>query len=430
MAMGPSMRAPRPPSSAVGAASSLWRQTQDEAEAHGKEDGSSSPSGAIGAANKSWRRTIAQAEACGVAAERIAELHATLEGGEGGALVLHPAFLRCCLRARRYDVPRAKSLALNYVAFRKQSRWHAEGGSPRRSLTVCASALERELRSGFNLLLPGTDAYGHAVITQRMSLLAAALSPRNSPRGKGKGKGRKGGGSGGSGDEGSGGDESSGSSEEGYGGVDGAPNVESLQRAGYYLVHRTLQLEAAQTRGVALLLDFGQIRWSTFRRIGYADVRRGVRMLQDCFPLRLAVIYVLHPPSWISAVLSLLAPFLKRDSFQQKLFLLSSVAGDEPTSLHAHIPPTALPAGVADWEGSLPLDWDATVDAWMAEEAARERGETSSEGMAPAAASFDPADLLTMGEEHGEGGSSAGAGESEGDGQVDMRVVEVIEDFY
>lgn len=71
-----------------------------------------------------------------------------------------PGFVRCCLRAKKYEVGRALQLATNYAHFRARTGW--SGASVR------AAALRRELRSGLNLLLPYPDAEGNVVLTQTM----------------------------------------------------------------------------------------------------------------------------------------------------------------------------------------------------------------------------------------------------------------------
>ena len=71
-----------------------------------------------------------------------------------------PGFVRCCLRAKKYEVGRALQLATNYAHFRADTGW---GGA-----SVRAAALRRELRSGLNLLLPYPDAEGNVVLTQTM----------------------------------------------------------------------------------------------------------------------------------------------------------------------------------------------------------------------------------------------------------------------
>ena len=283
-----------------------------------------------------WRTLVASAEeADGAATEKLATLHAALASMPNASphLLLDVNFLRCCLRAKAYDVAKAKQLAINYFTFRKRVAW-ADDASPT-SRPVRASSVERELRTGFNLLLPGRDAYGHVVLTQRMELLSSTA---------------------------------------------GGPTVESQQRAGYYLLHRVLQRTVAQTAGIALVLDFRGFSWRAFARIGLGDMQRGVAMLQDCFPARLGVIYVLHPPTWLRNVVALLRPFLRSDSLQQKFVLCA-----DAEALHEHVPAAMLPAGVEKWDGTASFDWDGLVDGWIAQEAHLER--------------LDPASLLSLSHE-------------------------------
>ena len=106
-----------------------------------------------------------------------------------------PGFVRCCLRAKKYELDMALQVATNYARFRARTGW---GGA-----SVRAAALRRELRSGLNLLLPYPDAEGNVVLTQTMrKMLHSGCA------------------------------------------------LEGLQRAGYYLLHRALQRRTAQERGV------------------------------------------------------------------------------------------------------------------------------------------------------------------------------------
>lgn len=110
-----------------------------------------------------------------------------------------------------------------------------------------------------------------------------------------------------------------------------------------------------------------------------ADFRRGVAMLQDCFPARLSVIYVLHEPRWLNMLVRLLRPLLRKPTLQQKFRL----CGSDYAQLHEQLPAHALPAQLA-CGGSLAFDWGAQLDAWQAEEALA----------APVAAAFDPMQLV------------------------------------
>ena len=270
-----------------------------------------------------WRAAIADLESVPDAmASRLTELR-----NRTAAVADHLSngFLRSCLRARWYDVDKASKVVQHYLAFRSR---HASWLLP----CHAAASSKRSSKTGFNELLPSQDAAGHVVITQRMGLL-----------------------------------------ETGRPGV-----IERHQRAGYYLLHSALQREGAQTRGLALLLDFGGFRWSAFRQISYSDIQRGVGMLQDAMPARLSVIYVLHPPTWLTALVSLLTPLLRKDTLQQKFVLL-----DDASKLHKYMAPSSLPAGVDGWGGTAPREWSATVDGWIAEEEA-----------ARASAGFDPAVLV------------------------------------
>ena len=108
--------------------------------------------------------------------------------------------------------------------------------------------------------------------------------------------------------------------------LDSDCSLEGLQRAGYYLLHRALQRRAAQERGIALVLDFKGFSLSQLYAVRWEDLRRGVAMLQECFPARLCSIYVLNEPRWLLLLVKLLRPLLSQDSMQQKFKLCGTAA--------------------------------------------------------------------------------------------------------
>ena len=89
------------------------------------------------------------------------------------------------------------------------------------------------------------------------------------------------------------------------------------------------------------------------------------RWSQDCFPARLAVLYIVHEPRWIAAVFALLRPFLRSDTLSQKLVLV----GSDYARLCDHLPSDAVPEALAAG-GPNDKAWPALVEAWLAEEAA------------------------------------------------------------
>ena len=102
---------------------------------------------------------------------------------------------------------------------------------------------------------------------------------------------------------------------------------------------------------------------SALRNIRMEDLRRGVSMLQDCFPARLCVIYVLNEPRWLLLLVQLLRPLLSRDSMEQKFRLCGKGEGLRP-----HIPAAQLPSSLG-LGGTLEFDWEAQLQRWEAEEA-------------------------------------------------------------
>eukprot|EP00966_Prymnesium_polylepis_P107969 2500484-Prymnesium_polylepis.1 len=168
------------------------------------------------------------------------------------------------------------------------------------------------------MVLPHADIYGHVVFTQSMGLLDLSLP---------------------------------------------GASMERYQKVGYYLLHRGLQRPAAQTAGIALLIDFaGFSLVNMLRHVRRADVRRGVDMLQDCTPAHLDCIYLANTPAWAERLLAMVRPLLRKDSLQKKLIML------ERGSLAAHFAPGALPKQAG---GQLEYDWRAQIDEWVADEARR-----------------------------------------------------------
>ena len=279
-----------------------------------------------------WRAVIAEEESGPTAAVKLAELQRHLQTCADPELqkLAAPrlsAFLTCCLRAKEYVHGDALQLASNYTAFRRSVGWH----------DVRAAAVRDELLSGVHQLLDATDRHGHCLVTMRMGAF----------------------------------DWSSGSS------------FERFQRMGYYVMHRALQRESARERGVAIVLDFRGFGWSLFRKVRLGDVKRGVAMLHDCFPARLACIYVLHEPRWLESILGILRPLMRTESLRDKLILCG--AAQFAAKLHAHVAEHCCPPWAG---GSLQLDWPGQVDAWEREEAAWDERHRDS-GVA-----FDPLVLL------------------------------------
>lgn len=239
--------------------------------------------------------------------DRIAALNA--QTGRKSLVPSTAGFVRACLHAKKHDVDKALLLARNYDDFRQRVGWTP--GS------VTATALRDELCSAFNLLLPHPDTDGHVVLTQSMRKIASLQS------------------------------------------------LERMQCAGYYLLHRALERAGAQEKGLALLLDFDGVSLRHLRAVGAVDIKRGVTMLQDCFPGKLAVIYTLHEPRWLLFVVQLLRPLLSRESMQKK-FLLCGAGGER---LHAHVPAATLPKSLVGLGGSLEFAWDAQLRQWEEEEA-------------------------------------------------------------
>ncbi|KAL1511141.1 hypothetical protein AB1Y20_005960 [Prymnesium parvum] len=257
-----------------------------------------------------WQAIAAAAEAEGGEAEaREQQLRQLLGGARLAEALGSRGFLRACLRAKKYEPAKAAALMQAYDAFRTAAGWPPP--------SVSAAGVEAELRTGFNMLLPCVDVYGYTVYTQTMARLDLRL-PHAS--------------------------------------------MERYQKMGYYLLHRGLRRRVAQTHGVALLLDFAGFSFGhLLRRVRLSDLRRGIDMLQDCFPAHLECIYIAHAPSWLERLLSMIRNFLRKDTLKKKLIFL----GNE--GLAAHFATERLPKELG---GELEFDWQAQVDEWLREEAA------------------------------------------------------------
>merc|ERR1719231_1321495 len=92
-------------------------------------------------------------------------------------------------------------------------------------------------------------------------------------------------------------------------------------------------------------------------------------MLQDCFPARLSVIYVVNEPRWLLLLVALLRPLLSRESMQKKWQL----CGDGAKLLAHHIPAASMPTSLG-LGGTLELDLDAQLRRWERDEARRPAG--------------------------------------------------------
>ena len=61
------------------------------------------------------------------------------------------------------------------------------------------------------------------------------------------------------------------------------------------------------------MLDFRGFSLAHLYAVRWEDIRRGVAMLQECFPARLSTIYVLHEPRWLLLLVRLLRPLLSQE---------------------------------------------------------------------------------------------------------------------
>jgi len=218
--------------------------------------------------------------------------------------LLNAVFLERCLRSKKLCRDKAEAVVRNYATFRRLQGWN----------TVSAAGVLREARTGFNTLLLCTDVGGRVVVTQRMARLD--LRRRDPETGK------------------------------------RTTSIEVYQRMAYYLLHRALR-RADPHAGMALLIDFRGFSWSQMTRMRLSDFRRGIAMVEDSFPAHLDCIYVLHPPDWISRLLLLLRPLLRRSSLSKKLVVLH-----REEDLFGHIPSVAVEplqeaGGPAPREGPL-----------------------------------------------------------------------------
>ena len=69
--------------------------------------------------------------------------------------------------------------------------------------------------------------------------------------------------------------------------------------------------DETQICGLALILDFADVKWRHFRSLGVANLKKFVSLVQDCVPIRVKAVHFLREPAPLTAFLSLLKPFLK-----------------------------------------------------------------------------------------------------------------------
>lgn len=295
-----------------------------------------------------------------------ASLQSALPAGSS-PLLLSSSFLERCLRSKKLSVARAEGVVRRYAQFRQLPGWS----------TIHAESVAREARTAFNTVLPCTDACGRVVFTQRMSRLDLRLADAEPDK--------------------------------------GPTTIEAYQRMAYYCLHRALHARGPHA-GLALLIDFRGFGWGQIARMRWSDFRRGIAMVEQSFPARLDCIYVLHPPSWITRLLAVLRPFLRKSSLQKKLVLLY-----HEEELLAHIPRKHLPAEFGGLGQAEP--WETTFDRWRFQEqqwqsAAQETGGGTGEARVP----FDCLMLIAGEGELYRGGTGAGADAApEGRGGEDCR---------
>ena len=275
----------------------------------------------------SWQRDASALEAAPEElARRVDQMRTLLEQKERHETAFlndlsdeeQSALLLCFLRAKGYDPAKSVARLLQYARFvRRDAGW-----IPGSASAACAATLQEELRSGVHMLLPQHDRLGHVVLSYSMAEIdLSAIASR------------------------------------------AGPSIESYQRAGFYLLHRALQRPGAQTKGLAIVIDFGGFSFgSLLRHIRMSDLRRGVAMLQDCAPAHLNMIYLVNQPRWLGRLVGMLTPFLKKRSLSQKFQLL----GTDRQLLHAALAPEGLPTTLG---GDLDYKWADQCALWEAEEA-------------------------------------------------------------
>ena len=256
-----------------------------------------------------WRRIMLDHEADPSVERQMVELVRGLVIGTGVPdCLVEYGFVRACLRAKKYQPQKSAALLQAYEQFRQRAGWVAG--------TVSEADLHALLATGFNMLLPHPDLYGHVVVTQSMGLLDLSLPDAS---------------------------------------------MERYQKVGYYLLHRALQRGRAQTHGLAMMIDFADFSFGRMlRHVRVSDLRRGVGMLQDCSPAHLDALYIANAPRWIERLLGMIRPMLRQDSLQKKLILLGA-EGVAP-----HFKPGTLPQQLG---GTLEFDWQAQLARWAAAEA-------------------------------------------------------------
>ena len=139
-------------------------------------------------------------------------------------------------RFRNYDEQKTYGSVKSFARFRfLTARW-----PPLISLTE----VRRTLHDGSHWILPGLDSHGRVVVVLNLRKMDTV-----------------------------------------------AHTLEGYQQTTCFLMETIVQTDVVQRKGIALIVDMSD---SSLFEFSYSDATRGVRMMQDAFPCKLAKVWVLH----------------------------------------------------------------------------------------------------------------------------------------
>merc|ERR1711865_736564 len=116
---------------------------------------------------------------------------------------------------------------------------------------------------------------------------------------------------------------------------------------------------------VTLLVDLTDVGMSTVRKFGASDIKRGINMWADRFPVKLRQIIFINAGAVVmGAYNNLIKPFLP-EKFQKRLVVARNLE-----ELHARVPASMIPVELVGAGGSLSEEewrsWPDAVDALVA----------------------------------------------------------------
>ncbi|XP_077483107.1 alpha-tocopherol transfer protein-like isoform X3 [Amblyomma americanum] len=96
---------------------------------------------------------------------------------------------------------------------------------------------------------------------------------------------------------------------------------------------------ASQTAGVSILVDSDGFSLNSLLSCNLSLTRRFFEYLQDCMPMRLKGLHIIHESKAMDFLFAIMRPFIKRKLAERQIHF----HGTDYKNLHEEIPPTMLP---------------------------------------------------------------------------------------